>query len=37
MTQTRIPLEPLPKKPRKEVFLEEMAQVVLWVALILPR
>ena len=34
MNQTLLPLEPLPKKTRKEVFLEEMNQVVPWAELI---
>ena len=34
MNQTLLPLDPLPKKTRKEVFLEEMNQVVPWAELI---
>ncbi len=34
MSQIPLGLDPLPKKTRKEVFLEEMNQVVPWVALV---
>lgn len=34
MNQTTLGLDPLPKKTRKEVFLEEMNQVVPWAALV---
>ena len=34
MNQTLLPLDALPKKTRKEVFLEEMNQVVPWAELI---
>lgn len=35
MDQITLGLGPLPKKTRKEVFLEEMNQVVPWAALLL--
>ena len=34
MNQIMLGLDPLPKKTRKEVFLEEMNQVVPWGALV---
>lgn len=34
MDQYTLGLDPLPKKTRKEVFLEEMNQVVLWATLV---
>ena len=34
MNQSTLGLDPLPKKTRKEVFLDEMNQVVPWAALV---
>lgn len=34
MDQFKLGLEPLPKKTRKEVFLDEMNQVVSWATLV---
>lgn len=36
MDQMTLGLDPLPKKTRKEVFLDEMNQVVLWDAMVAP-